>query len=131
MVFLARRYRSHRFIAKNTDRAAFQRALRLLERYPTIFILSFRFIYGIRNISPIAIGLGGVTTLRFFILNAIAAAIWASMFTALGFVFANTFESMLGEIRKIEHVALAVAVIAAVIFAIHYLVRRSLAKSTD
>jgi len=129
--FLARRYRSHHFITKNTDRPAFRRAMDLLEKYPTLFILSFRFIYGIRNISPVAIGLSGVSSLRFFILNAISAMVWAATFTALGFVFANTAQHLLGEIRKIEHVAVIVIIIAVLIFIVHRLVRRKFLRPRD
>lgn len=127
--FLARRFRSHHFIAKNTDRPAFKRALQMLERHPITFILSFRFIYGIRNISPVAIGLSAVSAWLFCLLNAVAAAVWASIFTALGFVFANTAEAMLGDVKKFEHIALIVVVIVLLIFLLHRLVRRLVNKA--
>ncbi len=129
--FLARRHRTLGFIVKISERRTFQRALRLLEKYPNIFILSFRFIYGIRNISPVAIGLSDVSALRFFCLNAIAAMVWAATFTTLGYIFANTVESLLGEIKKNEHVILIIAIIAALIFGIHRLVRRKFFKDLD
>jgi membrane protein DedA with SNARE-associated domain len=53
------------------------KAFHLLRRYDTLFILSFRFIYGIRIMSPIIIGSSGVEVKRFAILNVIAAAIWS------------------------------------------------------
>ncbi len=49
----------------------------LLERHPTGFILAFRFLYGMRTISPVIIGLSGVPFRKFLLLNAIAAGIWA------------------------------------------------------
>lgn len=54
-----------------------ERAFQLLKRYDNIFILSFRFIYGIRIISPVIIGTSGVAVKRFIILNFIAALIWS------------------------------------------------------
>lgn len=129
--FLARRHRTLRFIVKISERRTFQRALRLLERYPNLFILSFRFIYGIRNISPVAIGLSDVSALRFLGLNAIAAMVWAATFTALGYIFANTVEGLLGEIKKIEHLIMIAVIIAALIFGIHRLVRRKFFKGLD
>ncbi len=62
------------------------RALALLHRYNTLFIISFRFIYGIRNVSPIIIGMSGVSTKRFTFLNMIAAAIWASASCSAGYL---------------------------------------------
>lgn len=53
------------------------KAFRLLHRYNTLFILSFRFIYGIRTLSPLVIGAGGVSIKRFMCLNLIAALIWS------------------------------------------------------
>src|SRR5258708_22442314 len=44
-------------------------ALSWLERYNTGFILSFRFIYGIRNFSSFAMGMSAVHWKRFFLLN--------------------------------------------------------------
>ena len=62
------------------------RALRLLHRYNTLFIISFRFIYGIRIISPVIIGMSGVSTKRFTILNLVAAAIWSSASCVAGYM---------------------------------------------
>ena len=56
----------------------------LLNRYGTWFILSFRFLYGIRNVASAACGLAGLNWARFAVLNFIAAGIWASSFVAAG-----------------------------------------------
>src|SRR5579863_336861 len=48
-------------------------ALVYLERYATGFILSFRFIYGVRNVSSFALGLSTVPGGRFLWLNLVAA----------------------------------------------------------
>ncbi len=128
--FLARRYRSHHFISKNTERPAFKRVLLMLEKRPTLFILSFRFIYGIRNISPVAIGLSGISALRFFTLNVIAAGIWAVTFTLLGFVFSNTIESVLGKLRTAEHFVLGFIAIACFLYLLYRLTRYFVNKRT-
>ena len=49
------------------------RVFRLLERYDTGFILTFRFVYGVRNVTPFALGMSNVSALRFAGLNFIAA----------------------------------------------------------
>lgn len=56
----------------------------LLHRYGTWFILSFRFLYGIRNVASAACGLAGLNWARFAVLNFIAAGIWAASFVAAG-----------------------------------------------
>ena len=49
-----RRYRDRPFVQRWTQKRAFAKALRLLERYPTGFIFGFRFLYGFRTVSPVA-----------------------------------------------------------------------------
>jgi len=63
-------------------------AFRFLERYGTIFVLTFRFVYGIRNVSSVACGISGMSRTRFSILNLIGAFLWAASFVAAGWYLA-------------------------------------------
>ena len=86
-------------------------ALHWLERYDTRFILSFRFIYGVRNFSSFALGLSAVRWERFFRLNFIAAGLWASSFIVVGYFLGHAFRAVLGDIaRSFSLVMLAVFV---------------------
>jgi membrane protein DedA with SNARE-associated domain len=64
-------------------------AAAMLERYGTVFVLSFRFLYGIRNVASAACGLAGMNRARFAVLNFLAAGIWASSFVAVGWYAAE------------------------------------------
>ncbi len=99
-----------------------------LDRYDTLFILSFRFIYGIRNIAPIAIALGGISPRRFAILNGIAAAVWAVSFGCGGYFFGTTLDAVFGGLRTTEERVFAVIAIIALMFAIHTIVRLLIRK---
>jgi hypothetical protein len=57
------------------------RALEHIRKHPDIWVLSFRFVYGLRTVMPVAIGLSGYPPGRYLLLNGIGAAVWA---TALG-----------------------------------------------
>ncbi len=48
----------------------------------TGFILAFRFIYGMRTVSPVIIGLSSVSARRFVVLNAVAAIVWGVVISA-------------------------------------------------
>lgn len=72
-------------------------AFRLLHRHQTVFILSFRFLYGVRNVSPFVIGIAGIPRLRFAVLNFLAAVIWAVCFAVGGYFFGHALERFLGE----------------------------------
>src|SRR5712692_4444569 len=84
-------------------------ALYWLARYDTGFILSFRFIYGIRNVSSFAMGLSAVAWERFLRLNFAAAGLWAASFIALGYFLGHAFRAVLGDLaRSFSLVMLAV-----------------------
>ena len=76
-------------------------ALDLLRRYNTWFILSFRFIYGVRNFSSFAMGTSGLSWPRFLILNFIAAGVWAVTFAGAGYIVGATFEHLLGDLALV------------------------------
>ena len=88
------------------------RITRWLDRYPTLFILGFRFVYGIRNIAPVAIALSKIPPWRFYVLNIVAAAIWAIAGGLGGYVFGIAVEVFLGHLRAIEHKLIAGIVLA-------------------
>jgi membrane protein DedA with SNARE-associated domain len=101
-------------------------ALQWLERYDAWFILSFRFIYGVRNISSFALGLSAVRGMRFLWLNFVAAALWAATFVAVGYFLGHAFRAVLGDLaRSFSLVMLAVFIaIAAGIWLLHRRQRR-------
>ena len=83
-------------------RAAADRALRLLVRYQNLFILSFRFIYVVRNVASFSIGLAGVSFRRFIVLNAVAAAVWALSFGLGGYYFGKTLKVFISRLQEAE-----------------------------
>jgi membrane protein DedA with SNARE-associated domain len=123
-LFMAgRRFRDTRFVRKVCRTTAFAKSLGFIERYPTSFILAFRFIYGVRMAGPVALGVTRVSAARFFILNFCGALIWATVFTLAGFFFGEAIEALFGRIKAFEqYVAWAVGVGIA-IFAAYHLAR--------
>ena len=117
LLFLAgRRYRQHPFVVRTSETPAFAKALRFIERYPVSYVIAFRFLFGLRLASPVAIGVSRMSSTQFFVLNIISAAIWAGTFTAIGYLFGQTFEAWFGRFKGLEHwLGLAlVALVAAV-----------------
>lgn len=76
------------------------RAGRLLKKYDIWFILTFRFLYGVRNVTPPALALAGVPHKRFAFLNFFAAGIWAVSFAGAGYLFGQAFKSVLDDAHK-------------------------------
>ena len=92
---LGRRFRDRPFVVRTRQRPAFARAMAFIERHPDAYILVFRFLYGLRTVSPIALGLTHVPWRRFATLNAIAALIWSAVFTTIGYRFGPAVDQLL------------------------------------
>jgi membrane protein DedA with SNARE-associated domain len=101
-------------------------ALDMLRRYDTWFILSFRFIYGVRNFSSFAMGTSGLSWVRFLVLNFIAAGVWAVTFAGTGYLVGAAFEDLLGDLALAFGLVM-LGIFAAVIFMISRAQKRRLA----
>lgn len=77
-----------------------QVALDMLHKYHTLFILTYRYIYGVRNVASFAMGMSGLSWPRFAALNFIAAFIWANSFAWAGYLLGKAFEAVLGDITQ-------------------------------
>ncbi len=73
-------------LEKNVDKAA-----ALFKKYDIALILGFRFIYGVRNVTPILLGISGVSHLKFFALNIVGASVWALSFAYGGYYAREAF----------------------------------------
>lgn len=125
---LGRRFRDHPRVERITKRPAFARALVELERRPNRFIFAFRFLYGLRVASPIAIGASRIPASRFVALNAAAAITWATLFTVAGYAFGHGIERALGRVRPMEHSLVVGAVLAALVTLAAWSARRALRR---
>ncbi|MDI9408628.1 MAG: DedA family protein [Candidatus Pacebacteria bacterium] len=94
--YLGRRYGTRMLKRFPKMQAGVDKAVGLLNRFDVLFILTFRFFYGVRNVSSFAMGISKIDWSRFAVLNFIAAGIWASSFAMLGY----GFYSLLRGIRK-------------------------------
>lgn len=122
---LGRRFQDHRFVRRIRERAAFQRAIRTFERRPTLFVFAFRFLYGLRTVSPVAIGTTNLPTARFMAINAVSALVWGFTFVSAGYAFGEAIEAAFGHIRSVAHVLVPAAVVAVLVgFGVRWLRRR-------
>ena len=83
-----------------------EKIMRFLRKYDMLFIFCSRFIYGIRNFSPIAIGMAGIHPAKFSACNIPAAFIWSVVVAGAGYFFSNVLESAKKNIHIAELVAL-------------------------
>ena len=75
----------------------------LLARWHAPLIVMIRFMYGFRIVGPILLGMGRVPSWKFVVFNFIGAAIWAPLIAGLGYLFGEIIESVLHDVKKVEH----------------------------
>jgi membrane protein DedA with SNARE-associated domain len=109
LFFAAGRYfREHRRVRAMAAKPAFAKALVTFEHHPTLFVIGFRFLYGLRTVSPAAIGTSHIRTRKFVLLNALSAAIWGALFTGIGYGFGSGIERLFGGFSTARLIPIAV-----------------------
>jgi len=88
-----------------------ERVRGLLNRYSTALILVFRFLYGLRNITPFALGMSEVPPLRFLVLNVLGAAVWSVAVALFGWSVGAAAQQLIGHLEHYER-AIGGAIIA-------------------
>lgn len=96
------------------------RILDFLRKYDSAFIFGSRFVYGIRNFSPIVIGIAKIPPIKFIALNIPAAAVWAIVVACTGYACSNFVELAKEHMQYVEIGAL----VAVTIGLGYYLYRR-------
>jgi membrane protein DedA with SNARE-associated domain len=87
--FLGRIYGRRILLARPKWRGRVEQVHRLLDAYHAIFILGFRFLYGLRTVSPFVLGTSSVSVQRFMPLNFLGALLWSVTVGGLGYMLGN------------------------------------------
>jgi membrane protein DedA with SNARE-associated domain len=126
LFFFLGRWHSQAVLARRPSwKVRVEKAQKLIDRFRTPFILVFRFLYGLRTVSPFVIGMSSVPSAQFIFLNAAGALVWAVTVGAGGYLFGEALEIMIGNVKRYEKIVLVViAVIGLVIWGIHFLLKR-------
>ena len=119
--FLGRKHSQAVLARRPAWKAQADKANRLLERFRTPFILVFRFLYGLRSVSPFVIGMSSVPVRQFILLNAIGALVWAGVVGTGGYLFGSALEVVIGDVKRYEVEALcAIAIIGLLVWMVHF-----------
>jgi len=97
---------------------------RLLERYGAVVIIGFRFLYGIRYITPFVLGSLDISPWRFLALEATGAILWALLVAVIGVYLADAVTTALAHIQNAEQALLIAVLLAGVLGYLIYRFRR-------
>lgn len=92
-------------------KAKTDRILKLINHHQNFVILLFRFVYGVRSITPFLIGASGISSFKYLMLNAIGALTWAVALTSVGYFFGHAAELLLDDIKKYEFIIMGVIIL--------------------
>ena len=79
----------------------------LIARHHTWLILMVRFMYGLRIAGPIVLGMSGIASFRFAVLNMIGAMFWAVIVAFAGYWFGAAMEWLFTDLKRFEEAVLA------------------------
>lgn len=112
--FLGRRHGTALLERKPGWQVRADRIFDLLQRHQLLLILGFRFLYGLRTVTPFLIGTSGIRPLTFLVLNSAGGAIWAATVVALGYLFGRAVETVIGDIKHYELEIVGIVVLGGV-----------------
>jgi len=98
----------------------------LIKRHGSYVIVFQKFIYGVKTLVPLAIGLTNYDTRSFMIINIFAAALWALVVGFISFYSAASIISVFENFE--ENKLLFFAVIFSILGSIYYLFERATKK---
>ncbi len=126
LYFYIGRYFGPKLIAKRLSwQEGAERVYALLHKHQNLLILSFRFFYGLRNVTPFAVGAAKVSRIRFLLLNFVGAVIWALAFAYAGYIFGSAIEQFMGDFHRYEiYVLLGMVVLGVLVWVITMLRQR-------
>jgi membrane protein DedA with SNARE-associated domain len=98
----------------------------LFEQHRIAIVLGFRFLYGLRIITPFVIGMSGFSAKLFIVLNAISAIIWAVVISCLGYAFGQFLTVLLKDVKQWEKWIILGMLVAGGLGLLYHYVRRRL-----
>ena len=101
--YLGRRHSEYLLSKRPHWRPRLERAQTLIQSYRVPIILGFRFLYGLRTVTPFALGMSQIPLRLFAPLNVIGALVWAVSFGYAGYLFGQAMEIFLGDLKRYEY----------------------------
>jgi len=100
--FLGRRYGNGLLARRPRWQRRAERVYDLLDRHYIWVVLGFRFVYGMRIVTPWVLGMSRVPTSHFVLLNLAGGVVWTLAITTAGYFFGATVAWLVGEVRRLE-----------------------------
>lgn len=109
LFMVGRHLQTQAWVKRVLESPACGRILQSLQKHPVALVVSFRFVFGLRSITPLLMGTSKVSAVRFSLFNVVGASIWTTTFVGLGFVCGTAIEHLFGYLPTHIHFTLIIA----------------------
>lgn len=107
-------------------------ALHRAERHQAVVVLGMRFLWGLRVALPLAMGMTRMNGQKFFWLNLLSAAVWAVLFSSLGYGTSRLFAHLVDDLHRYElWIAAGLLTLAALVLLARWLSARRPETTSD
>lgn len=112
-------------------KAKSEKVFYLLDKHQILLVLGFRFLYGLRIVTPFLIGATNIAPTRFLILNILGASLWAIVIGIMGYLFGHALEIIIGDIKRYELLVFAILAIAGLLLWLMHFRKRPSAEGSS
>jgi membrane protein DedA with SNARE-associated domain len=133
LFFVLGRWHSEKILAKRPSwKRRVEKAQARIRGFRIPFLIVFRFLYGLRSVTPFVVGMSDVPAPLFLFLNALGAMIWAVAVGTGGYLFGNVLEIFIANVKRYElYVFVTIAAVGAVIWIVRLASRRRRAMPSN
>lgn len=100
-----------------------------LLRFGSFFVLGFRFIVGVRTVTPALLGASGYSRVRFAWLNALGGALWSVAVGAAGYALGAVVTRLLARAAHAEELLALALLVPLLLVTLWRVVRRRVART--
>ena len=120
LLFLIGRWKGKRLLEKyNFIKSRINRVNKFLDNNENYVLFGFRFIYGLRTLTPLVLGTTKVKTKKYVVFNIISASVWSVTFGVAGYLIGSVLEKLIGRIENLELEIIILIIIVSLLFWIY------------
>lgn len=117
------KHKTHKILSNSKFSSKYEAVSKKLVKHRTKMLISYRFIYGMRMITPFVLGTQKLSTLIFLKYSIISTFIWCFVFVGLGYPFGELIINNLKYIQKIEFYFIGILLLIALVSLVYSLIK--------
>jgi len=100
--FFGREKGKNWLLNKQKIKGKLKKVTQKLQKYPAIVIVSYRFLYGFKTLTPVFLGASEIQTITFISYSFFSTLLWCLLYGTLGYTSGEIIKTRLAHIENIE-----------------------------